>query len=124
MSSDLNISPLEICLLQMFGSSGYLQKPPGSTLDSYVDCFEDNHQENKHIKTIANLDFVECAGRDPHHFLYMVHPLPPSFSLLPFIDSLQPASRRVAGCCALILTNMRRPRLGFFSVHHIAQPQA
>lgn len=60
-------------LLQMFGSSGYLNRPTGGTLESYVQCFPVHHKENHHIKTIANLDYADRADRDPHHFLFRVH---------------------------------------------------
>ena len=62
------------CLLQMFGSSGHMSRPPGGTLESYVQCFPVDHRENGHIKSIVNLDYAERADRDPHHFLFKVRP--------------------------------------------------
>ena len=55
---------------QMFGSSGLLERPERGPLESYYKCFPRDHQENCHVKTIANLAHTDRAGPDPHHFLY------------------------------------------------------
>lgn len=65
---------------QMYGSSGHLARPGNSTLAAYTACYPTNHLENHHIKTIANLAFVEHAGGDPHHFTYKVRRSPSSCS--------------------------------------------
>lgn len=57
-------------LLQMFGSSGFLQKPSGNTLESYFKCFPRDHPENLHIKTIANVKYTVGPGPDPHQFRF------------------------------------------------------
>ena len=57
---------------QMYGSSGYLERPGNSTLAAYTACYPRDHIENHHIKTIANLAYVESVGGDPHHFTYKV----------------------------------------------------
>lgn len=58
--------------MQMFGSSGHLSRPEGSTLAAYTACFPQHHMENHHIKTIANTAFVDGVTGDPHHFRYKV----------------------------------------------------
>lgn len=51
---------------------GHVRRPVGSTLESYRLCFPREHDENRHVKTIANMEFVDRVGPDPHHFLYQV----------------------------------------------------
>ena len=58
------------CAGQIFGSSGWLQRPPGGTLASYTACLPRNHSENLHVKTIAHTRHTLRAGADPHHFVY------------------------------------------------------
>lgn len=41
-------------------------------MESYTSCFPTGHVENHHVKTIGNLDFLDSADRDPHHFTYLV----------------------------------------------------
>ena len=56
--------------VQMYGSSGWTEKPRGSTLASFTSCFPQDHPQNLHVKTIANTRHTLSAGADPHHFLY------------------------------------------------------
>lgn len=60
--------------LQIFGASGHLSRPPGSTLASYTACYPEQDLENTHVKSIANMDHVWRPGQDPHHFKYYVSP--------------------------------------------------
>ena len=54
----------------MFGSSGWKDKPLGSTLSAFTACFPRDHAENLHVKTIANTRHTLHSGEDPHHFIY------------------------------------------------------
>jgi hypothetical protein len=56
----------------MFGASGHATRPHGSTLSSYTACYPEFDQENTHVKSIVNMDFVNQPGQDPHHFKYYV----------------------------------------------------
>ena len=56
----------------MFGSSGHVTRPQGSTLAAYSACYPLHHMENHHVKAIANMAYVDCVGGDPHHFTYLV----------------------------------------------------
>ena len=58
--------------VQIFGPSGHAVKPEGSTLSSYTNCYPEQDPENRHVKSIVNMDFVYQPGRDPHHFKYYV----------------------------------------------------
>ncbi|KAK9813974.1 hypothetical protein WJX73_007576 [Symbiochloris irregularis] len=55
---------------QLFGSSGFLRKPSGGTLQSYHKCFPRDHPENLHVKTIANVAHTLGPGPDPHQFTF------------------------------------------------------
>ena len=70
----------------MFGSSGHLTRPEGSTLAAYVACYPLHHPENHHVKTIANMAYVDCVGGDPHHFTYLVRI--PSLPALPYCKGI------------------------------------
>lgn len=37
---------------------------------SYFKCFPPDHQENLHVKTIANVEHTWHTLGDPHHFKY------------------------------------------------------
>ena len=56
----------------MFGSSGLLERPEEGTLASYFRCFPQDHKENLHVKTIANVRHTLGTQGDPHHFRF--HP--------------------------------------------------
>ena len=58
--------------VQLFGASGHAKKPKGSTLASFTACYPENDLENRHIKSIVNMDFVSHAGGTPHHFGHYV----------------------------------------------------
>lgn len=58
---------------QMFGSSGHLTRPRNSTVRAYTACLPADAEENRHVKTIANLRYV-LRPIDPHHFSYQVQP--------------------------------------------------
>ena len=58
--------------MQIFGASGHAKTPQGSTLGSYTACYPEQDPENRHVKSIVNMDFVFQTGRDPHHFKYYV----------------------------------------------------
>ncbi len=55
-------------MAQIFGASGHVTTPQGSTLSSYTACYPEHDLENQHVKSIVNMDFVYQIGRDPHHF--------------------------------------------------------
>ena len=61
--------------MQVFGSSGHLQRPPGGALRAYTRCLPADHAENRNIKTIANMAYVDRNGGSSHMFLYLVRPL-------------------------------------------------
>lgn len=54
----------------LFGSSGHIHRPEGSTLANYWACVPPSHPENLHIKTIANMKYVAHASGTPHFFFY------------------------------------------------------
>lgn len=59
-------------MAQIFGASGHVTTPQGSTLSSYTACYPEHDLENQHVKSIVNMDFVYQIGKDPHHFTYYV----------------------------------------------------
>ncbi len=58
--------------MQVFGSSGHLHRPAGGALGAYTKCLPADHVENRNIKTIANLAYVDRNGGSSHMFLYLV----------------------------------------------------
>lgn len=56
---------------RLFGSSGHITRPEGSTLESYTRCNPEWSPVNVHVKTFVNTEFVVSSGGDPHHFIYV-----------------------------------------------------
>ena len=54
----------------MFGSSGHVARPQGSTLQNYWKCIPKDHPENHHVKSFVNTQYGLKVGPDPHHFIY------------------------------------------------------
>lgn len=70
--------------MQIFGASGHMSRPQGSTLAAYTACYPEQDAENAHVKSMVNMDHVWQPGQDPHHFEYFVSsaaspPARPSF---------------------------------------------
>ena len=63
---------VHIMATQIFGASGHALTPLGSTLSSYTACYPEHDPENRHVKSIVNMDYVYQTARDPHHFKYYV----------------------------------------------------
>ncbi|KAK9834848.1 hypothetical protein WJX81_003498 [Elliptochloris bilobata] len=55
---------------QVVGSSGHVTKPAGGTLAAYTRCLPASRTANRHVKAIANMQYVRHAGVDPHSFVY------------------------------------------------------
>ena len=56
-------------MCRQFGSSGHESRPAGGVRANYVKCFALDDDNNKHVKTIANLRHVDhCIGT--HEFAY------------------------------------------------------
>lgn len=54
----------------LFGSSGHVHRPKGGTLASYTKCLPPSHSMSLHVKTIANMKYVERVAGAPHFFYY------------------------------------------------------
>ncbi|KAK9803282.1 hypothetical protein WJX72_006976 [[Myrmecia] bisecta] len=54
----------------MFGSSGHVTRPKGSTLTAYSKCLPKDNKNNLHVKVIANTKYATSVGASPHGFLY------------------------------------------------------
>ena len=66
----------------MVGPSGHLTKPAGGTLAAYTRCVPASSEVNRHVKVVANLQYVLRAGDDPHSFVYQARRcLLPSISI-------------------------------------------
>lgn len=69
-------------LVQVYGSSGRLKRPVQGTLRGYSACLPREHPENRNIKTIANMAYVERNGGSSHMFLFLVRALASSIAVL------------------------------------------
>lgn len=55
---------------RIFGSNGHLNKPSGLLIDNYTKSTPASHEQNRHIKSFVQPEFVNSAGSNPHYFLY------------------------------------------------------
>lgn len=56
---------------QIISSSGHVERPKGKVTDNYIACLPKQHQENTHVKVIANTKFVVSTDGNPHTFSYL-----------------------------------------------------
>jgi len=55
----------------LFGSSGLIDKPQKSQLESFILRSREDFGVNEHIKTIVHTKYVKDVGPNPHCFLYV-----------------------------------------------------
>lgn len=54
----------------IFGSSGHTRRPQGGVLVNYHACLPAQHEQNTHVKIIANTKYLLTMGDDPHRVYY------------------------------------------------------
>lgn len=54
----------------IFGSSGHTVRPRGGVLVNYHTCLPLSHEQNTHVKVIANTKYLMTVGDDPHRVYY------------------------------------------------------
>lgn len=54
----------------IFGSSGHTVRPRGGVLVNYRACLPLSHEQNTHVKVIANTKYLMTVGDDPHRVYY------------------------------------------------------